>query len=115
MCYQQLHKVSIGSLSGYLDKKGNIRDSWFDSKFKSLGWGTFEDRYRYKWLLDGLKIDTENDFWEYSWKRKGLGHWIVKFAEDSVQKKEIEIGRKLNTAEKNEIRMAISRRMVLGE
>jgi hypothetical protein len=113
LSYEQLHGATIGSLKGYLDKNGNIRDRWFDSKFKSSGWGTFVGRYRYKFILDGLRIDDEKAFWEYSWKRKGLGMWIVKYAEDSVKKRELELGRKLETKEKNEIRISISSRMVL--
>lgn len=113
LSYKQVHRVAVSSLGGYLDANGNIRDEWFEARFSGDGWCSFKDRYIYKSILDGQKIDNEKDFWNYIWKKKGLGLWIRKISNDSITKHEFAIGRKLSTEEKNEIYMKISSKMVL--
>lgn len=84
LVYRKLQ--SFVGYGGYLDKNGNIRDYWFEAKFKGSGWGSFNERYEYKSYLDGNRIDNEKDFWEYKWKRKGLGKYLTKITEDSISK-----------------------------
>ena len=109
LSYQQLHKVAVSTLSGYLDEKGNIRDSWFEAKFKN-GYYSFKDRYKYKSIVNGEKIDIEEKYWEYIWRKKGTQLWISKFSNDSISKKELSIGRELTTEEKKEIYLTFSKK-----
>lgn len=115
LTYKQLHAFAIGSLSVYLDKQGNINDKMIERRLSDYreGWLKYEERYKYKSFLDGNIIDNKQDFWNYIWKKKGLGYWRVKFSNDSILKKEAQLGRRLDTDEKNEIRMFISSKMVL--
>lgn len=83
--YSYLHKMGVGSLGGYLDKDGNIRDEWFEAKFKS-GHYSFSQRYMYKHILDGQRIDNEKEYWEYIWEKKGTMLWKRKAYQDSITK-----------------------------
>lgn len=110
LSYKQLHSmVGYGS---YLDQNGNIRDEWFEGRFKSSGWYSYKDRYMYKSILDGLRIDTEKEYWEYAWKRNGLGLCIAKVHKDSIAQREQLEGKPLADEEKREISMAVSRKMM---
>ncbi|AEA42338.1 hypothetical protein [Fluviicola taffensis] len=81
--YKELHSSGIGSINGYLDQNGNIRDEWFDAKFKS-GRFPYEMRYKYKWILDSKRIDNEKDYWEYSYWKSGVKLWADKAYKDSA-------------------------------
>lgn len=110
LSYKQLH--SMVGYGGYLDQNGAIRDEWFEGRFKGSGWGYFKDRYMYKSTLDGNRIDIEVDFWEYKWKRKGLGLWIAKSTKDSIARRENVDGVPLADEQKREITMACSRKIM---
>ncbi len=85
LSYSQLHENALGSVAGYLKPDGTINDKWFEAKFRA-GYGRFEDRYEYEWILDGNRIDNEKDYWKYIWKRKGLGLWLNQAYQDSITK-----------------------------
>lgn len=112
LSYAQLHSQALDFMSGYLDANGNIRDEWFESKFKGSGWGYFKDRYKYKSTLDGHQVDSEQGYYNYLWKKGGLMNWISKFSNDSIRKQEDFLGHRLSTEEKNEIRMFITRKLM---
>ncbi len=108
LSYKQLH-----SKVGYscVDSDGNFRDECFEGRFKS-GRSAFKDRYQYKYILDGLRIDTEKEYWEYSWKKSGLGLQIAKVYKDSISQREQLEGKPLADEEKKEISMACSRKVM---
>ena len=86
LSYQQLHKAAMENfLGGYLTKSGEINDAWFESKFKS-GRYTFDERYEYEWILDGKKIDNQDDYWNYSYRKSGIKLWADKNHKDSVNR-----------------------------
>ena len=85
LSYQQLHKAAMENfLGGYLTKSGEINDAWFESKFKS-GRYTFDERYEYEWILDGKKIEDEDESWKWTYENKGKQIWIMKAYSDSLE------------------------------
>jgi hypothetical protein len=109
LSYSQFHsKVGYGCL----DANGTIRDEWFEAKFKGPGYGNYKDRYMYKSTLDGNRIDSEKEYYEYLWKRNGLGFWITKAFKDSIVQREQIEGKPLADEEKREISMAVSRKIM---
>lgn len=115
LSYKQLHQEAMRSfLGGYLTKEGKINDDWFEFKFRE-GRSYFKDRYEYKWLLDGQRIDNEKDYYEYLWKKKGLSLWIAKFARDSVDKLNKTSAKPTSREQQTEIGMAIARKMMANE
>lgn len=91
LSYEQLHESAIGSLGGYLDANGNVRDEWFEAKFRGDGWTPFKDRYKYDYILDGKRIDNEKEYWDYIWKKKGQMLWRRKAYQDSIAKVKNEV------------------------
>ncbi len=83
LSYEQLHPNAFGTVSGYLNSNGTINDKWFEAKFKD-GRSTFKDRYEYVWILDGNRIDNEEDYWNYSYRKSGTKLWADKRFHDSI-------------------------------
>jgi hypothetical protein len=84
LSYAQLHSQALDFMSGYIDVYGNIRDEWFEAKFKGDGWVQFKERYKYEHILDGNIINNETEYWNYIWKKKGQMLWRRKAYQDSI-------------------------------
>jgi|GEM_PF-4970627 len=115
--YRILREMAIREiLGGYLTKDGQINEEWFVHHFEKDGWGTFENRYEYKYLLDGQRIDNEEEYWKYVHKRKGLGKWIGKMTRDSINRVNQTLKPDhITREEENEISMYFSRKLVNGK
>src|SRR5690606_35758371 len=87
LSYSQLHEQALKEVfGGYLTKDGQINEEWFEFHFEKDGWSSFEDRYKYKWILNGERIDDYDEWYKYIRKKKGLGKWIGKMTRDSISR-----------------------------
>lgn len=117
LSYSQLHEQALKEVfGGYLTKDGQINEEWFAHHFEKGGRFSFEDRYKYKWILDGERIDNYDEWYKYTRKRTGLGLWIGKMTRDSINRvNQILKPDHITREEENEITMYFSKKLVNGK